>query len=55
MEDSKSNIINMSGMFQSCQSLHSLPDISNWDTKNVTDLSFMFSHCLSLTSLPNIS
>ena len=42
-------------MFLGCSSLKSLPDISNWDTKNVTDMSYMFSYCSSLKSLPDIS
>ena len=36
------NITNMSYMFSGCSSLLSLPDISNWNTKNVTKMSFMF-------------
>ena len=42
-------------MFNGCNSLISLPDISNWNTKNVTNMSYMFSDCSSLISLPNIS
>ena len=35
-------ITNMSYMFYNCSSLLSLPDISEWDTKNVTNMSDMF-------------
>ena len=45
----------MKAMFSECISLTSLPDISNWNTKNVTNMSFMFSLCSSLKSLPDIS
>ena len=45
-----SNIINMSGMFQSCNSLTSL-NLSNWVISNVTNMSSMFTYCNSLTSL----
>ena len=48
-------ITNMSYMFCGCNSLTSLPDISNWNTNNVTDMSHMFHGCKSLTSLPDIS
>ena len=48
-------ITNMSYMFSDCESLKSLPDISNWNTNNVTDMSRMFSGCSSLSSLPDIS
>ena len=49
------NIIDMSNMFNSCRSLSSLPDISEWNTNNVTDMSYMFNGCTSLKSLPDIS
>ena len=49
------NIINMSNMFDNCNFLITLPDISDWDTKNVTNMSGMFSGCESLESLPDIS
>ena len=35
-------IINMSHMFYDCDSLDSIPDISQWNTKDVIDMSFMF-------------
>ena len=53
-------ITNMSYMFcdgwlKGCDKLISLPDISEWDTKDVTDMSNMFYDCKSLSSLPDIS
>ena len=42
-------------MFHNCSSLISLPDISNWDTKNVFTISSLFDGCSSLISLPNLS
>ena len=45
----------MSRMFDGCNSLISLPDISKWNTSNVTDMSGMFDGCNSLISLPRIS
>ena len=49
------NIIDMRAIFSGCDSLISLPDISEWDTSNVRYMSFMFKKCESLTFLPNIS
>ena len=48
-------IISMEGMFSWCSSLKSLPDISNFDTKNVKIMYKLFSGCSSLISLPDIS
>ena len=45
----------MSDMFNNCNALETLPDISNWNTANVTDMSEMFAGCVSLKSLPDIS
>ena len=45
----------MSRMFDSCESLSSLPDISKWNTNNVKGMSEMFYNCVSLSSLPDIS
>ena len=45
----------MSFIFNNCESLISLPDISKWNTKNVTNMSFMFNNCESLNNLPDIS
>ena len=49
------NITDMSHMFDGCEALSSLPDISKWNTSNVTDMSSMFDGCNSLSSLPDIS
>ena len=45
----------MSYMFYECSLLNSLPDISEWDTKNVINMSHMFKNCGSLKYLPDIS
>ena len=50
-----SNINNMNSMFYRCNSLKSLPDISNWNTENVQYMSNLFYECKSLISLPDIS
>ena len=42
-------------MFYSCINLSSLPNISNWNTKDVKNMSNMFFNCKSLLSLPDIS
>ena len=42
-------------MFNNCESLSSLPDISKWNINNVTNMSYMFNNCESLSSLPDIS
>ena len=42
-------------MFNGCESLNSLPDISKWNTNNVKDMSWMFNECKSLNSLPDIT
>ena len=49
------NITNISGMFNGCSSLSSLPDISKWNTDNVTNMSWMLYGCSLLSSLPDIS
>ena len=48
-------IFDMSYMFNGCESLISLPDISNWNTSNVIDMSAIFYGCKSIISLPDIS
>ena len=48
-------ITNMSFMFYNCESLLTLPDISNLNTSCVTNMSFMFYNCKSLLMLPDIS
>ena len=49
------NIENMSYIFDNCNDLISLPDISEWNTLNVKDMSYMFSNCTSLSSFNGIS
>ena len=46
-----SNVNNMEGMFKDCVSLKSLPDISEWDTKNVINMNYLFYNCKSLNAL----
>ena len=48
-------ITNMSCMFEECESLDSVDDMQNWNTKKVTDMSKLFYFCTSLFELPNIS
>ena len=43
------------GIFEECESLKTLPDISKWNTNNVTTLDGVFNCCKSLISLPDIS
>ena len=45
----------MSGIFKSCSSMESLPDISKWNMKNVDNINEIFKECSSLKSLPDIS
>ena len=49
----KFNTIN--NIFSECSSLISLPDISNWDTRNFTNIIYMFSLCYKLEYFPDIS
>ena len=48
-------IINMRRLFYECNSLESIPDISDWDTTYVVDINGLFYGCSSLKSLPDIS
>ena len=48
-------ITNLSCMFDFCQNLISLPNISKLDTSKVTDMSCIFSVCQSSITLPDIS
>ena len=41
-------------MFNRCEILSSLPDISKWNTDNANDMSYMLYRCSSLSSLPDI-
>ncbi len=45
----------MESLFDQCNSLISLPDISNWNTSNVTNMSGLFNNCISIKFLPDIS
>ena len=45
----------MNSMFNECNSLTSLPDISKWNTSKVIYIFNMFCGCKSLSSLPDIS
>ena len=51
----KKIISDMSYMFYECNSLLSLPDISEWNTNKVNNMSFMFFKCERLLSLSDIS
>ena len=46
-----SNVTNMSYMFDSCNSLTTIPLL---DTSNVTNMSYMFDYCSSLTTIPQL-
>ena len=48
-------ITNLSCMFDYCENLISLPNISKLDTSKFTDMSSIFSICQSLIPLPDIS
>ena len=48
-------IRNANDMFRNCYTLHSIPDIKNWNTKNVHNISGMFRFCKSIEFLPDIS
>ena len=47
------NVTNMDFMFYGCNSLMSLPDISNWNTSNVINMSFMFDKFNDLLDIPS--
>ena len=49
------NITDMSRMFDYCETLSSLHNISKWDTSKVIDMNNMFNYCKTLSSLPDIS
>ena len=49
------NITNMGYLFCGCESLLSVPDISNWNTLNIVYMHYIFCGCKSLFSLPDIS
>jgi surface protein len=41
----------LSGMFQDCENLRTINNISEWDTSNITNMDNMFQRCNSLVSL----
>jgi len=45
----------MKYIFNGCESLEFLPDISKWNTEKVNDFSNMFNKCKSLLAIPDIS
>jgi len=49
------NITDMSHMFDGCNSILELPDISEWDTSKVNNMSYMFRECELISSLPDLS
>jgi len=49
------DISNMNNIFNGCDSLSSLTDLSKWDTTNINNMSFIFYNCTELESLPDIS
>ena len=50
-----SNVTNMCGIFNKCEQLTKISDISGWKTANVTDISILFQFCSSLKKVPDIS
>ena len=48
-------ITNISHIFDQCNSLISVNNISNINISNITDISFIFSKCRLLSNLPDIS
>ena len=49
------NVTDMAGIFNECEIITSLPDISGWNTSNVTKMNNMFSFCEKLIEIPDIS
>ena len=50
-----SKIENMAYLFNHCEILEQLPNISNWDISNVTNIKFIFGRCRKLKFIPDIS
>ena len=48
-------ITDLSYMFNDCDSIVNLPDISELNTSNITNMSYLFYNCKSLKLLPDIS
>jgi len=51
----KTKITNLDRLFYNCNSLSSLPDISDWDVSGVKSISLMFYNCYSLVEFPDLS
>ena len=49
------SIDDISNIFDGCESLISISDISKWNISNVTKMNRLFNQCQSLNSLPDIS
>ena len=49
------NVTYMNNMFQLCNSLSPLSDLTKWNTSHVYKMGYLFCNCNSLLSLPNIS
>ena len=47
--------IDVSHMFDSCESLVSLSKVSNWDSSKIINMKCMFNRCKNLKSLPDIN
>ena len=45
----------MGYIFNGCESLKTLPDISKWNTNDVYNMPGIFYNCKSLLEIPNIS
>lgn len=41
-------------MFNECQELEEIPNISGWNTENVESMGFLFCDCQKITKLPDI-
>jgi len=44
----------MTGLFNKCSKLSSLPDILKWNINNINNMRAMFGECSSLIELPDI-
>ena len=51
----KTKIENIDRLFYNCNSLSSLPDISEWDLSELKSISLMFYNCYSLLEFPDLS
>lgn len=44
----------MEGLFDGCEALKVLPDISKWNTNKVKTMKNMFRYCSSLIRIPDV-